>query len=160
MEWGQENQITPWIIDLAAANGQAEQIFVEPQPVVSHDADEALLRPNHSLSVDNLHGIAGATYAAAMLASQVSGQRKSSFTDERFRIVVVLDLDTVVGVIANASGLTQRIGAQGVLIPKNREPRSWTPQDLPSNTRSIVESPVRLPSVHKPGFDLQMLVGE
>src|SRR5207247_8564643 len=90
----------------------------------------------------------------------VAGQRKSSVTDERFRIVVVLDLDTVVGVIANASGLTQRIGAQGVLIPKNREPRSWTPQDLPSNTRSIVESPVRLPSVHKPGFDLQMLVGE
>src|SRR5882724_13724233 len=64
IDWGQEHKITPWIIDLASAQCQAVLIFYEPEPVVQHEAEEALLGPDHSLSVNDFHGIAGATDSA------------------------------------------------------------------------------------------------
>src|SRR6266446_138507 len=155
MDWGQEHQIAAWIVDLAAAQCHAVLVLCEPEAVVQHEAEEALLGPDNSFAVDDPYGVAGATDSASMLASRIAGKRKGGFTDELFGIVVVLDLDAVVGMVADSARGVERVRAQSVLVPENRKPAIRTPQDLTSNAGAVVEAPVGLPSVHEPGLNLQ-----
>jgi hypothetical protein len=109
------------------------------------------------LSIDDLHGVAGAADSASVLASGVAGERKGGFADELFGIVVVLDLDAVIGMVADAARSVECVRAQSVLVPENRKPAIRTPQDLTSNAGAVVEAPIGLPSIHEPRLDLQVL---
>ena len=71
---------------------------MESQSVVDHETQEALLGPYDTLTRDDLHRIPGATHAAAMFAACVAGKRERSFIEQPLRVVVVLDLNAVVGV--------------------------------------------------------------
>ena len=75
-------------------------------------------------------------------------------------MVVILVLDTVVGVIADTARHTQSIRAQYVLVAKDLELPIWPPQNLRSDARPVIEASVRLPSVDKPGLNLQVLMGK
>ncbi len=108
----QQNQIPTGIVDLSAANRQTVLVPIEPQPIVDHVTQEALLGP--------LGGTASTADATTMLASHVAGQREGSFAEKMFLIVVVLDLNAIVRVISHAARGVQRILAQSVLIPQDR----------------------------------------
>src|SRR5580704_7755401 len=75
-------------------------------------------------------------------------------------MVVILDLDTVVGVIAHAARGVQRIFAQSILIPQQRKPSIRAPQNLSANAQPAIEPTVGLPSVNDPGLNLQVRRGE
>src|SRR6266446_2935132 len=86
----QQNQVPPGIIDLSAADGQSVTVVVKPESVVKHIAQKALL--------GTLHGITGAAHTSAMLASHIAGERESHLVQKILGLVVVLDLNAVVGV--------------------------------------------------------------
>src|SRR5882762_1208184 len=92
-----------------------------------------------------------------MFTTHISRQGKCSLTDKRLRIVVVLNLDAIVRVIANAARRVQRVRAQHILIPENRQPTVRTPEELHTESRPVIEPAVGLPAVYKPRLDLQML---
>ena len=71
---------------------------MEPQSVVDHETQEALLGPYDTLTCDYLHRIPGAAHATATLAACVTGQRERGFVEQPLRAIVVLDLNAVVGV--------------------------------------------------------------
>src|SRR6266478_9477338 len=89
----QQHQVPPRIVDLSAADGQSITVVVEPEPVVKHVAQKALL--------GTFRGIAGTAHSAAMLASHIAGERESHLVQKIFGLVVVLDLNTIVRVIAH-----------------------------------------------------------
>src|SRR5882762_9548835 len=64
----QQNQVPPRIIDLSAADGQSVTVVVEPEPVVKHVAQKALL--------GTLRGITGTAHTTTMLASHIAGERE------------------------------------------------------------------------------------
>src|SRR4029077_11689904 len=101
---------------------QPELVVVKPGPVVKHETNEALL--------GTLRRIASAAHSAAMLAAQITGQRKRHFVHKFSRAVVILDLHAVVRVIAYASWCIKRIFTQGILVPENRKPSIRPPQNL------------------------------
>src|SRR5256885_9189361 len=101
----------------------------EPEAVVQHEAEEALLGPDDSFAIDDLDGVAGTTYSASVLTSCVARERECSLADELLGVVVVLDLDAVVGVVTDASRSVECVCAQSVLVPEDREPPIRTPQD-------------------------------
>ena len=86
----QKNEITAGVIDATATEGQTETIAIEPETVVKHEAEEALLGA--------FLGIAVAADSAATLASSVSGESHGSFANDCIGAVIVLVLDAVVGV--------------------------------------------------------------
>src|SRR5229473_2572886 len=110
----QQNQIPPGIVDLPASECQAILVVIEPQAIVEHVSQEALLGP--------LRGVASAADAAAVLASHVAGEREGRLIKEPLLVVVIFNLDAVVRVIADTARRIQRILTQGVLIPENRQP--------------------------------------
>src|SRR5713101_8017133 len=91
----QQDQVPPRIIDFSAADGQSITVVVEPEPVVKHVAQKALLGA--------LRGIAGTADTSAVLASHIAGERESHLVQESFGIVVVLDLNAVVRVVAHTA---------------------------------------------------------
>src|ERR1700687_2952657 len=110
----QQNQISPAIANLRALQCQAILVVLEPQAVVEHVTKKALLGP--------LRGISSATDATAVLASHVAGECKGRLIKEPLLVVVILDFDAVVRVIADTARRVQRILTQGVLIPEDRQP--------------------------------------
>src|ERR1700687_5116421 len=92
---GQQNQISPGIANLPAPQGQSILVVVEPQAVVEHVTQKTLLR--------TLRGVTSATDAAAVLASHVASERKGRLIKESLLVVVVLDFDAVVRVIADTA---------------------------------------------------------
>src|SRR5260370_28262489 len=108
----QQQQVPYRIVDLSAANRQTVLVSIEPEAVVEHVAQEALFRA--------FFGISRAAYSASVLASHVSGQRECSLAYKILRLVVILNLDAVVRVIAHAARRVQRILTQGVLISQHR----------------------------------------
>ena len=112
---------------------------MEPHAVVKHVSEEALLR--------SLRRITRTADAATMFAAHITGQRKRSHIHQARRILVVLHLNAVVGVIADASGNTESVFAQGVLITDKREPAIRTPQNLAADAGTIVETSVGLPAI-------------
>ena len=119
--------------------------MVKPRTVVKHEAQKILLR--------SFCGIRGATDAAAVFASEVAGKRESQLVQKFFGIVVVLDLNTVVGVVTHAARSTECIFAQHVLVAEDRYPSIRPPQNLEAQPRPVVEAAVRLPTIHEPRFD-------
>src|SRR5215469_6388741 len=98
-----------------------------------------------------------ASDSAAVLASDIARQRECGLAEKSFLIVVVLDLDTVVAVIAHAARHAERLLAKRILIAKQREPPVWPPQDLHAEARPGVEPSIRLPPIREPRLNLQML---
>ena len=80
----QQHQVPSRIVDLSTANRQTVPVSIEPEAIVDHVTQKALL--------GTLLGITGAAYAATMLASHIAGEREGSFVQELFGFVVVLDL--------------------------------------------------------------------
>ena len=76
------------------------------------------------------------------------------------RLVVISDLDAVVGVDARAAGNTQIVRAIAVVVEDHRKPLVRTIQNLPAQPLMAVELGVGLPSVDDPGLDLQLVGGE
>src|SRR5712671_578503 len=91
----QQNQVPPRIIDLSAADGQSVTVVVKPESVVKHIAQKALL--------GTLRGITGTAHTSAMLASHIAGERESHLVQKILGLVVVLDLNAVVGVVAHTA---------------------------------------------------------
>ena len=52
-----------------------------------------------------------------MFAACVTGQRERGFVEQPFRVIVVFDLNALVGVIADTVRLAQSVRPQGVLVP-------------------------------------------
>src|SRR5271155_1535814 len=88
----QQDQIAAGVVDAPATECKRVAVAVEPEPVVGHEAEEALLGTAFAIPV--------AAYAASALAACVAGQRHGSFADEGVRTGVILILDAVVGVVA------------------------------------------------------------
>src|SRR5262245_6002997 len=79
-------------------------------------------------------------------------------------MVVVLDLNAVIGVNATAAEAAVA-GAQGVfthavIVKDQGQPRLGSPQDLPSQTWLVAEPPIGLPAVDDPRLDLQLVSRE
>src|SRR4029077_4106964 len=98
VDWRQQHQISPGIVDLSAAQRKAVTIFVEPPAVVEHETEEALLE-GHDLSLRIL-AIARAIHAATALTACVTCKREGHFVQEALRMVVVLHFNAVICVIA------------------------------------------------------------
>src|SRR6266853_3403761 len=103
-----QDQVTPRIVDLPATDSQAILIVIEPESVVEHIAQKALLR--------TLCRITGAADTSTVLTSHIAGERECRFVEKSFGVVVVFDLNAVVRVIAHTTRRVQRILAQSVLI--------------------------------------------
>src|SRR5262249_49109214 len=71
-------------------------------------------------------------------------------------VIEVFELNAVIRVDALAVGISQRVRAP-IVVRNDRKRAVGTPQDLPSHAGSLVELPVRLPSVDDPGLDLQLV---
>jgi len=63
---GSKNQIPPRIVDLSAANRQTVLVSIEPEAIVDHVTQKALL--------GTFLGITGAADAATMLASHIASK--------------------------------------------------------------------------------------
>src|SRR3989441_10360627 len=114
--------------------------------VVEHVTQEALLRTTLA--------IAKAAHSATGFTSGIESQRECGLIEELFLVVVVLDLDAIVGVQARAARRGQRVLAQPVLVAEYRKPSIRTPQDLHAETRPVVEPSVGLPAVNEPRLNL------
>src|SRR6266851_1843132 len=64
-----QDQVAPGIVDLSAANGQSVTVVIEPESVVKHISQKALL--------GTFRGITGTADTAAMLASHIASKRES-----------------------------------------------------------------------------------
>ena len=82
------------------------------------------------------------------------------FEARRFRVVVVSDLDTVVGVDALRLGKAQIILSVAILVGDQLEPFFRHPKKLSAQARVAVVLRIGLPSVDEPGFDFQLVGGE
>ena len=145
---GNQYEIASRIVDLAAADGYAEQIPVKPEAVVPHPADKALLGPALLIAV--------AAHTGTILATQVAGERKCHLVEGIFRFVVVLNLDAVVGVNATAALDEEVILAHTVIVGNDVDPGLRRPFNLPSDTGRVIGRSVRLPAIDEPGLDLQV----
>src|ERR1700758_1579514 len=113
----QQDQVPPGVIDLSAADGQSVTVVVEPEPVVKHVPQKALF--------GTFRRIAGAADTSAMFTSHIACERERCLVQESFGIVVVLDLNAVVRVVAHTARRVQGIFPQHVLIAENRQPSVW-----------------------------------
>src|SRR6202521_4153727 len=152
----QQYQVTAWVVYLTAAERYCVAVFMEPQSVVDHVSNEALLGINNALPPDHLNGIAEAANATAAFAAQIAGKRKGGFVQKSPRIVVVLHFDTVVRVKARTVGYSQCVGAHTVVIQDNRHRTVRAVVDLPPEPGLFVKFAVRLPTVDEPGFNFQL----
>src|SRR5579864_5952949 len=79
-------------------------------------------------------------------------------------MVVILDFNTVVRVNARAAELpvaiTQCVFAHTVIVENERKPWLRPIKYLSAKARLAAHSPVGLPAVDNPGFDLQFVSGE
>src|SRR6516164_3208910 len=95
VDWRYQHEVASGIVDFATAKRQAVPVVVEPEAVVEHEPEEALLRTFFRVGV--------AAHAAAVLASGVARQRERHLVEEILGLVVVLDFDAVIGVITDAA---------------------------------------------------------
>src|SRR5437868_4081849 len=126
---------------------------VEPETVVSHEAQEVLRRILR-ISASAVH--AG---VLAVLASSIEGKRKSGFAEIPIRLIEVFHLDAVIRVYALAAGDSKRIRAP-IVIQHERNRAAGTPQNLSADARRLIELAVRLPSIDDPRLDLELFAWE
>src|SRR5271165_5167202 len=101
------------------------------------------------------------SWRTTVFASQIAGEGERHLAQAGiFGLIVISDLDTVVGVDARASRHAQRICAHAVIIEHHGDPRLRAPQNLSSQTWVTVVFGVRLPSVDDPRLNLQLVGGE
>src|SRR6202034_1544640 len=112
---------------------------VEPPAVIDHDAHKALL--------GTALGIAVAAHAASEFTAHDAGDGERHLVDAGPRFVVVLDLDTVVGMDAGAVRNVQVVMAETVIVGDDVYPGERRILDLPSETFPGVGRGVRLPSI-------------
>src|SRR5580704_500990 len=99
--------------------------------------------------------------SATVLASGISSEGERHLRETAvFRIAVVSDLDTIVGVDALCLGKAQVVLAIPILVADQLEPFFRLPQKLSAQAGMAVVLCIRLPSVDEPGFDLQLVGGE
>src|ERR1700741_3914303 len=125
--------------------------MVKPDAMIGHEAEEVLRRPSRR-----------STFAAdscAPLAAHIGGKRKRRFVDGALRVIKILHLDAVVGVETIAIRYAE-IVCPPIIIAENRNRAVWTPKNLHSHSRALIELTVRLPAVDDPGLDLQFVAGE
>src|SRR5215472_5808982 len=167
---GQQSEIASGIAHRPASHGHGIPVFVEPEPVVQHPPGKGLLAAGGGVVMtihvvnDDLSLRANACSVAAILASQVSGEREGHPVEKVLRPVVILDLDAIVRVDAGAAKLAiavaQRIFAHAVIVEDHGEPRRRTPQNLSSQSWLAAQPAVGLPSVNDPGLDLKLVRGK
>src|SRR5215469_9678924 len=120
---------------------------MEPHAVIQHRPEEC-----------RLIRAAVAGDSATVLASGVSREGERHLGDSEVSgIVVVSDLNAVVGVDALCPREAQIVLSIAILIGDDFEPLFWHPQNLSTQTGMAVELRVRLPSVDEPRFDLQLV---
>src|ERR1700690_1792407 len=148
----QKGEIAARVVHHAAAERKGVFVLPPPRPVINHPAQERLL------------GSATAPVArdsAAIFAAQVPRKGEGHLVDAcAIGLVVVPDLDAVIGVDARAARVTQCIRAVAVVVEHQGKPFVRTIQNLSSQAAVAVELVVRLPAVDYPGFDLQLVSGE
>src|SRR5208283_2574908 len=146
----------------------AIQVLLEPEAVVNHPTRKGLLVAFYSaigivFIVEAIHSLDDAV-GIAIFTSQVAREGKCHLVEELIGVVVVFDLDAVVGVYARAAGVTipvaQRIFAHSVVVEDHRNPRLRPPQNLSTQPGLAAKPAIRLPSVDDPRFNLQFLGGE
>src|SRR5262249_22708290 len=143
-----ENQVTAGVVDLTASDSECVAVVAEPESVIKHEPREILGRAGRRPS--------GAAHTAPILAAEVHGQRRCALAQQLPGVIEVFELNAVIRVDALAVGISQRVRAP-IVVRNDRKRAVGTPQDLPSHAGSLVELPVRLPSVDDPGLDLQLV---
>src|SRR5262249_16986031 len=123
--------------------------MVEPEPVVDHPSQEVLRRVVAT----------GAAHSTAELTARIEGDAEGRLADEALRSLEILLLPAVVGVNAQPVLDPQGVGAE-VLVEDERQVPGGPPGDLQPQPGSAVEAAVRLPAVHDPRLDLQLVTGE
>src|SRR5262249_48670137 len=118
----QQHQVASGIVDLSAAKRDCIQVAVEPEAVVNHVTEEALL--------GTALAVAEAAPPATAFASGIDRHGECCLGNSFFRTVIVLDLNTVICVPAGAARYPQGISADTILISKNGQPSVRTPEDL------------------------------
>src|SRR5262245_31319486 len=98
-------------------------------------------------------------HARSGLAARVDGEGERGFRERGARPVEVLVLDAVVGVPALPAFHSQCVLAP-VVVGDERHAPGRSPEDLYPETRGVVESAVRLPTIDQPSLDLQLRGGE
>ena len=68
----------------------------------------------------------------AKFAAQIPGEGERQPVEEVLRLVVVLDLDAIVGVNSPAIRDIQVVVSQTVVVGNDVHPRTWSPFDLPT----------------------------
>ena len=145
-----EHQVAAGVGHRAAAQGQGVEVLGEPQAVVEHEAEKGLLRTPLR---------AGAAHAPAVLTPRVHGERERRLVGEAPRTVEVLELQAVVGVHPRAARNAEPV-VTVVVVGQHGDRPARPPQHLHSVARAFVEHAVRLPAVHEPQLDLQLVARE
>src|ERR1700723_3447143 len=101
-----------------------------------------------------------ATHSAAELATHISGEGECHLVEKLLWLVVILDLDTVIGMDAASVRNIQIVIAEAVVIRDDIYPRLRRPLDLPADSFPRIRRAVRLPTVNQPWLDLQMSGGK
>src|SRR5262249_10270785 len=136
VDWRQQHQVASGVVDLAAAQGKAVAVVLEPPAVVNHEAKEALLESDDVAS--SVFLIPGGVHAASGFAAGVPGYGESHLVQKAIGMIVVFDLDAVVGVIASAVGNAQSISTYAVIVGQQRQPWCRAPQDLPTQAQAAI----------------------
>src|SRR5262249_50264184 len=132
----------------ASAERQPELVSLKPEAVVGHETEKVLRRP--------VGGAALAAHSAAVFTAVIKCEREGGLAERLIRLLVVLDLDAVVGMEALAARIAHCVLAN-VIVDAERAFVIRPPQNLSANARRLVELAVRLPAVDEPWFDLQLL---
>src|SRR5579863_10036136 len=99
-----------------------------------------------------------ATHALAELTAQVARKSERHLVESQFfRVVVILDLDAVVGVDAAPVRCVKVVVPEAVIIGEDVQPGIRSPPNLTSEPLPGVGGGVRLPSINDPRLNFQMV---
>jgi len=90
----------------------------------------------------------------AVFATCVRSYGKGRLVEECVWLVVVLHLDTVVGVNARAARIADIVFTETVVVEDQVQVRRGAPKYLTAQARLAVGACVSLPAIDDPGFDL------
>src|SRR5262249_6234690 len=99
------------------------------------------------------------THPAAVFTSRIEREREGGLAESFIRLIVVLDLEAVIGMDALAARVAQRI-CSPVIVEDERNGAVPTPQAPPANSWRPVEFAIRLPAIDDPRLDFQLVAGK
>src|SRR5581483_7685959 len=135
---GQQHEVSAWIINLAATNRDAIAITMKPPAVIDHVPEEALLIGDN-LTLGILP-VARAIHPATSFAASVSRHAESHLVQEALRVVVILQLNAVIGVVTCAIRNTQSVFASSIVVGQKGKPFIRSVQNLTTQPQPAVES--------------------